>query len=279
MSVWLTPDLKPFAGGTYFPPEDGLHRVGFRTVLLRIAEQVRSSSGLAGSAQPNGQRGHWSGLGGWLRSEVRSRGTQRTCQSFGLVGGGFGLIWGGGPRAAGALWTGAMQEAERERRKLAELTFSLCISVEGEQGCPVGEQPEDPGSIATQVRDPCAGPGVPPASQRGDGHLFPAALQLLRRGIRRLLRIPQVPHPRSVWPLLLSPAVGQAAPGGQSPPHSLPRSPCISVNLNFLFTYWALHRTTPEGARALQMALHTLRMMAHGGIHDHIAQVGGKPSG
>jgi len=22
MSVWLTPDLKPFDGGTYFPPED-----------------------------------------------------------------------------------------------------------------------------------------------------------------------------------------------------------------------------------------------------------------
>nr|XP_030143588.3 spermatogenesis-associated protein 20 isoform X8 [Taeniopygia guttata] len=44
------------------------------------------------------------------------------------------------------------------------------------------------------------------------------------------------------------------------------------VNLNFLFTYWALHQTTPEGARALQMALHTLKMMALGGIHDHIGQ-------
>lgn len=42
--------------------------------------------------------------------------------------------------------------------------------------------------------------------------------------------------------------------------------------MNFLFTYWALHRTTPEGARALQMSLHTLKMMAHGGIHDHIGQ-------
>jgi len=51
------------------------------------------------------------------------------------------------------------------------------------------------------------------------------------------------------------------------------------VNLNFLFTYWALHRTTPEGARALQMSLHTLKMMAHGGIHDHIGQVGGEPWG
>lgn len=40
MSVWLTPNLQPFVGGTYFPPEDGLTRVGFRTVLLRIREQV-----------------------------------------------------------------------------------------------------------------------------------------------------------------------------------------------------------------------------------------------
>lgn len=75
------------------------------------------------------------------------------------------------------------------------------------------------------------------------------------------------------------PRHGAGSAGGQSPPHSLPLSPCISVNLNFLFTYWALHRTTPEGAQALQMALHTLKMMAHGGIHDHIGQVGVKPRG
>lgn len=75
------------------------------------------------------------------------------------------------------------------------------------------------------------------------------------------------------------PCRGAGSAGGQSPPHSLSLPPCISVNLNFLFTYWALHRTTPEGARALQMALHTLKMMAHGGIHDHICQVGGGPRG
>lgn len=68
--------------------------------------------------------------------------------------------------------------------------------------------------------------------------------------------------------------MGQTALWGQIPLYSLPFSPCLPVNLNFLFTYWALHRTTPEGARALQMALHTLKMMAHGGIHDHIGQVG-----
>ncbi|HWB60915.1 MAG TPA: thioredoxin domain-containing protein [Chthoniobacteraceae bacterium] len=38
MSVWLTPGLKPFFGGTYFPPEDRHGRPGFPTVLLRVAE-------------------------------------------------------------------------------------------------------------------------------------------------------------------------------------------------------------------------------------------------
>jgi hypothetical protein len=38
MSVWLTPDLKPFTGGTYFPPTDHPGRPGFITVLRRIAE-------------------------------------------------------------------------------------------------------------------------------------------------------------------------------------------------------------------------------------------------
>jgi hypothetical protein len=38
MSVWLTPDLRPFFGGTYFPPTDLPGRPGFITVLRRIAE-------------------------------------------------------------------------------------------------------------------------------------------------------------------------------------------------------------------------------------------------
>jgi uncharacterized protein YyaL (SSP411 family) len=38
MSVFLTPDRKPFFGGTYFPKEGSYGRVGFRTLLLRVAE-------------------------------------------------------------------------------------------------------------------------------------------------------------------------------------------------------------------------------------------------
>ena len=43
MSVFLTPELKPFAGGTYFPPEDRYGRAGFPTVLLRVSEAWRQN--------------------------------------------------------------------------------------------------------------------------------------------------------------------------------------------------------------------------------------------
>ncbi len=38
MSVWLTPDLKPFVGGTYFPPVDKFDRPGFASILQKIHE-------------------------------------------------------------------------------------------------------------------------------------------------------------------------------------------------------------------------------------------------
>lgn len=38
MSVWLTPDLKPFYGGTYFPPDSRWGRPGFVNVLEQLAK-------------------------------------------------------------------------------------------------------------------------------------------------------------------------------------------------------------------------------------------------
>jgi uncharacterized protein YyaL (SSP411 family) len=38
MSVFLTPDLKPFYGGTYFPPDERYGRPSFQRVLLSLAE-------------------------------------------------------------------------------------------------------------------------------------------------------------------------------------------------------------------------------------------------
>ncbi|MSU45840.1 MAG: thioredoxin domain-containing protein [Lacunisphaera sp.] len=41
MSVWLTPGLKPFYGGTYFPPDDRPGRPGFVTMLKTITRHWR----------------------------------------------------------------------------------------------------------------------------------------------------------------------------------------------------------------------------------------------
>ena len=43
MSVWLTPELKPFFGGTYFPPENRQGRPGFPAILSQIAQVWRES--------------------------------------------------------------------------------------------------------------------------------------------------------------------------------------------------------------------------------------------
>src|SRR4051812_37852343 len=43
MSVFLTPDLKPFWGGTYFPPTDAYGRPGFPTLLNSISEHFHKS--------------------------------------------------------------------------------------------------------------------------------------------------------------------------------------------------------------------------------------------
>lgn len=43
MSVFLTPDLKPFFAGTYFPPEDRYGRPGFSHILSEIASAWRDN--------------------------------------------------------------------------------------------------------------------------------------------------------------------------------------------------------------------------------------------
>ena len=41
MSVWLTPQRKPFFGGTYFPPDNRYGRPGFKAVLEQLAKAWR----------------------------------------------------------------------------------------------------------------------------------------------------------------------------------------------------------------------------------------------
>jgi len=42
MSVWLTPDRKPFYAGTYFPPRDSERGTGYLTVLRELATAYRA---------------------------------------------------------------------------------------------------------------------------------------------------------------------------------------------------------------------------------------------
>jgi uncharacterized protein YyaL (SSP411 family) len=52
MSVWLTPDLKPFYGGTYFPPTGRWGRPGFTDILQEIARVWTAERGkIAESAE------------------------------------------------------------------------------------------------------------------------------------------------------------------------------------------------------------------------------------
>src|SRR5580704_6597199 len=45
LTAFLTPDGKPFYGGTYFPPTDGYGRPSFKRVLLSIAAAYREKNG------------------------------------------------------------------------------------------------------------------------------------------------------------------------------------------------------------------------------------------
>ena len=52
LTAFLTPEGKPFFGGTYFPPDDAMGRPGFRRILAGVAEAFKSRrSEVDGSAE------------------------------------------------------------------------------------------------------------------------------------------------------------------------------------------------------------------------------------
>lgn len=66
MSVWLTPQLKAFYGGTYFAPDTRYGRPGFRGILLQIADAWRTQRTklIASSEQILGDLSEYANLGG-----------------------------------------------------------------------------------------------------------------------------------------------------------------------------------------------------------------------
>lgn len=95
LSVWLTPDLKPFFGGTYFPPDGQYGRLGFRHVLERIAgawQSDREAILESGSRVLEQLRGATEVLPGraGLDDSVLDAGFNAFRRSFDVTYGGFG---------------------------------------------------------------------------------------------------------------------------------------------------------------------------------------------
>jgi len=94
LSVFLTPEGKPFYGGTYFPPKDAFGRPGFGRVLLAIAEawknkrqQLIESAGKLSEylRHPNTDTGQTR-----LSSVMLNKAFEHVCSSFDPVNGGLG---------------------------------------------------------------------------------------------------------------------------------------------------------------------------------------------
>ncbi len=96
MSVFLTPDRKPFFGGTYFPRKDSFGRTVFEIILLRIAESwqkdrekmLRSADQITQQLQKfvNADLGDPSGL----RQGILDKTYQQIRASYDAANGGFG---------------------------------------------------------------------------------------------------------------------------------------------------------------------------------------------
>ncbi|MBN1864290.1 MAG: DUF255 domain-containing protein [Victivallales bacterium] len=97
LSVWLTTDLKPFFGGTYFPPKERWNIPGFKSVLLRISdlwsEEQDSIASSADELAAKFAEVHQSSSGGSakdLSDEIVRRGFLYFTETFDSVNGGFG---------------------------------------------------------------------------------------------------------------------------------------------------------------------------------------------
>ena len=96
MNVWLTPDLKPFFGGTYFPPDDRRGQTGLRTLLPRIAdvwskqreEIMRSADSITQKLQQAVNSGV--GGGGPLQANLLDKTYEQIRLSYDAAKGGFG---------------------------------------------------------------------------------------------------------------------------------------------------------------------------------------------
>ncbi|HYQ90302.1 MAG TPA: DUF255 domain-containing protein, partial [Candidatus Binatia bacterium] len=97
MSVFLTPDQKPFWGGTYFPPDDRGGRPGFASVLGALAEtyagrraEVEAAADRLASALRQMEGGRQFVATGLLDRSVAERALEELVQTHDRHHGGFG---------------------------------------------------------------------------------------------------------------------------------------------------------------------------------------------
>ena len=96
MNVWLTPDLKPFVGGTYFPAKDSNGKPVFKNMLLQVAdawkrrrdEIVASSKEITSQLQKFVQSSNSSGQ--TVSRDILQKAYNVLAQSFDTEYGGFG---------------------------------------------------------------------------------------------------------------------------------------------------------------------------------------------
>jgi uncharacterized protein YyaL (SSP411 family) len=95
LSVFLTPDLKPFYGGTYFPPEDRGGLPGFPRLLLALSQAYQQNrqhlTALSLKVESHVQRlGEVAGGGGDPTRETLEAAAHRFLKDFDPVNGGLG---------------------------------------------------------------------------------------------------------------------------------------------------------------------------------------------
>src|SRR5215813_5552409 len=95
LTAFLTPDGRPFFGGTYFPPDDRWGRVGFKRVLLSIAEAYKEKHGdvLESAEQVMAaisQAESFAGRSGEIRANSIERMIESAIKMFDPQNGGFG---------------------------------------------------------------------------------------------------------------------------------------------------------------------------------------------
>src|SRR6202042_2507644 len=95
LTAFLTPEGKPFFGGTYFPPEDAMGRPGFKRILLTMAEafqkrrdEVNESAGSVMAAIEHNES--FMGRSGNPGPELVAKLVESALKQFDARSGGFG---------------------------------------------------------------------------------------------------------------------------------------------------------------------------------------------